>query len=79
MVSSAGWEMPVMYSSIIEEHQYVRDSCGVFDISHMGQVFVEGEGAAGWLKKMLTNDVADLTVGDAHHTYMLNEKKGSDR
>ncbi|MDA7933609.1 glycine cleavage system aminomethyltransferase GcvT [Akkermansiaceae bacterium] len=76
MVPFAGWEMPVMYSSIIEEHQYVRDSCGVFDISHMGQVFVEGEGAAAWLNKMLTNDVADLTVGNAHYTFMLNEKGG---
>lgn len=48
MVPFAGWEMLVMYSSIIEEHQYVRDACGVFEIFHMGQLFVEGDSAVGW-------------------------------
>lgn len=76
MVPFAGWEMPVMYSSIIEEHQFVRDACGVFDISHMGQVFVEGDGAVAWLNKMLTNDVSELEVGNAHYTFLLNEGGG---
>ena len=76
MVPFAGWEMPVMYSSIIEEHQFVRDACGVFDISHMGQVFVEGDGAVAWLNKMLTNDVSGLKVGDAHYTFLLNKGGG---
>eukprot|EP00095_Tigriopus_kingsejongensis_P009135 maker-scaffold5131_size4974-snap-gene-0.3 protein:Tk09135 transcript:maker-scaffold5131_size4974-snap-gene-0.3-mRNA-1 annotation:"glycine cleavage system protein t" len=76
MVPFAGWEMPVMYSSIIDEHQSVRDHCGVFDISHMGQVFVSGSHAAEWLNAMLTNDVAELTEGSAHYTFMLNENGG---
>jgi aminomethyltransferase len=76
MVPFAGWEMPVMYSSIIEEHQFVRDACGVFDISHMGQVFIEGDGAVAWLNKMLTNDVSGLEVGNAHYTFLLNKGGG---
>ncbi|MEN8782999.1 MAG: glycine cleavage system aminomethyltransferase GcvT [Akkermansiaceae bacterium] len=76
MVPFAGWEMPVMYSSIIEEHQCVRDACGIFDISYMGQLFVEGDGAVGWLNQMLTNNVADLEVGNAHYTFLLNENGG---
>jgi aminomethyltransferase len=76
MVPFAGWEMPVMYSSIINEHKAVREACGVFDISHMGQVFVTGEGSQAWLNGLLTNDVSKLDDGQAHYTFMLNEKGG---
>ena len=72
MVPLAGWEMPSMYSSIFEEHQAVRDACGVFDISHMGQIFAEGNGATAWLNKMLTNDVATLDVGNAHYLSLIH-------
>lgn len=72
----AGWEMPVMYSSIIEEHRAVREGCGVFDISHMGQVFVSGDKAGEWLNGLLTNDVASLEDGMAHYTFLLNEQGG---
>ncbi len=76
MVSFAGWEMPVMYDSIIEEHRAVREACGVFDISHMGQVFASGEGVEEWLEGLLTNEVAALEPGNAHYTFMLNEEGG---
>ena len=76
MVPFAGWEMPVMYSSIIEEHKAVRENCGVFDISHMGQVFVSGKEAEGWLNGLLTNDVAALEDGQAHYTFLLNDAGG---
>ncbi len=76
MVSFAGWEMPVMYSSIMEEHQAVRSKVGVFDISHMGQIFVSGEKAQRWLNVLLTNDVSALEVSEAHYTFLLNEGGG---
>lgn len=76
MVPFAGWEMPVMYDSIISEHQAVRASCGVFDISHMGQFFVRGKGSCEWLNGMLTNDVKTLGKGEAHYTFLLNESGG---
>ena len=76
MVPFAGWEMPVMYSSIIDEHKAVREGCGVFDISHMGQVFVNGEGAGEWLNSLLTNDVEKLEDGQAQYTFLLNEQGG---
>lgn len=76
MVPFAGWEMPVMYSSIIDEHKAVREKCGVFDISHMGQLFVSGKEAEEWLNSLLTNDVASLDDGQAHYTFLLNEEGG---
>ncbi|MGE9267319.1 MAG: glycine cleavage system aminomethyltransferase GcvT [Verrucomicrobiales bacterium] len=76
MVPFAGWEMPVMYESIMVEHQAVRESAGVFDISHMGQIFVEGSGAEGFLEKMLTNEVGQLADGQAQYTFLLNEEGG---
>lgn len=68
--------MPVMYDSIIDEHRAVRESCGVFDISHMGQVFASGANVVSWLEGLLTNEVAALEPGNAHYTFMLNEQGG---
>lgn len=76
MVPFAGWEMPVMYQSILEEHRAVREEVGQFDISHMGQLFVEGEGAEAWLNGLLTNDVAALENGQGQYTFLLNESGG---
>lgn len=76
MVPFAGWNMPVQYTSNMDEHQAVREAVGVFDISHMGQFFLQGEGAEDWLNGMLTNDVKKLAVGDAQYTIMLNEQGG---
>ena len=82
MVPFAGWLMPVQYTSIVEEHQAVRNNVGVFDISHMGQFIVEanqpgGDNAAStWLNRMLTNDVDKLDVGMGQYTFLLNDRGG---
>ena len=65
-----------MYDSIINEHKAVRESSGVFDISHMGQLFVSGGNASKWLEGLLTNEVATLEPGNAHYTFLLNEAGG---
>ena len=57
MVPFAGWNMPVQYTGILDEHKAVRETCGIFDISHMGQFTVAGGSAAAWLNSMLTNDI----------------------
>ena len=76
MVPFAGWLMPVQYTSIVEEHQTVRTNLGMFDISHMGQLVVSGNGAREWLNTMLTNNLAKLEVGTGQYTFLLNERAG---
>ncbi len=76
LVSFAGWNMPVQYTSIIDEHTAVRTKCGIFDISHMGQFIVSGPNAAAWLNGLLTNDIAKLGIGQGQYTLMLNETGG---
>ena len=76
MVPFAGWLMPVQYASIVEEHQAVRNNIGIFDISHMGQLIVDGTGARQWLNAMLTNNVGKLDVGTGQYTFLLNERGG---
>ena len=68
--------MPVQYSSIVEEHQAVRNNVGMFDISHMGQLIVEGRGAREWLNAMLTNNIEKLDVGTGQYTFLLNDNGG---
>src|SRR6266480_3198085 len=76
MVPFAGWLMPVQYISIMEEHQAVRNNIGMFDISHMGQLIVDGSDARGWLNTMLTNNIEKLEVGQGQYTFLLNERGG---
>jgi aminomethyltransferase len=76
LVDFGGWHMPVQYSGILEEHKAVREAAGVFDISHMGEFFVEGPKAAEFLNKMLTNDIAKLGDGQGQYTLMLNQEGG---
>jgi aminomethyltransferase len=76
IVAFAGWLMPVQYTSIVEEHQAVRNNVGIFDISHMGQLIVEGSGAREWLNTMLTNNVDKLDVGTGQYTFLLNDHGG---
>ncbi len=71
-----GWLMPVHYTSMVEEHQAVRNNVGIFDISHMGQLIAEGSGAQAWLNTMLTNNVDKLDVGTGQYTFLLNERGG---
>jgi aminomethyltransferase len=74
IVPFAGYEMPVQYpAGITAEHRAVREACGVFDVSHMGEFIVEGPQAAEFVSYVTTNDVAKLTVGQAHYSTILNE------
>ena len=76
MVPFAGWEMPVQYDGVIPEHRAVRTDCGVFDVSHMGELEVEGMHAFDLLQSTLSNDVSRLEVGDAQYTLLTNERGG---
>jgi aminomethyltransferase len=68
MVPFGGWEMPVEYSGLIDEHMAVRTAAGLFDVSHMGQFEVEGEGALAFLQRTTSNDVAKLADGQAQYS-----------
>src|SRR3954465_15053241 len=76
MVPFAGWEMPVQYDGVIPEHLAVRTDCGVFDVSHMGELEVEGPRAAELLQSLLSNDVERLEDGQAQYTLLTNETGG---
>ncbi len=76
LVSFAGWNMPVQYSSIIDEHTAVRTKVGIFDISHMGQFLVSGPTAEAWLNRMFTNNISRLAPGQGQYTLMLNDNGG---
>lgn len=76
MVPFAGFEMPVQYSSILEEHRAVRNSVGVFDVSHMGEIEVSGPDALSTLQKVTINDVAKLFPGRIHYSAMCYEHGG---
>ena len=76
MVPFAGWEMPVQYEGVIPEHRAVRSDCGAFDVSHMGQLHVDGPAAQAFLQKMLSNDVDRIGDGEAQYTLLTNERGG---
>ncbi|MGG3892929.1 glycine cleavage system aminomethyltransferase GcvT [Geobacillus stearothermophilus] len=76
-VEFGGWEMPVQFSSIKEEHEAVRTRAGLFDVSHMGEIAVRGRGSLAFLQKLMTNDVAKLRPGRAQYTLMCNEDGGT--
>ncbi len=72
----AGWEMPVQYAGIVEEHKTVREHAGVFDVSHMGRLYVSGAGAAAAIRRAVTYKVDQLSVGEAHYALLCNEDGG---
>jgi aminomethyltransferase len=76
LVPFAGFEMPVLYSNLIQEHLAVRQSVGVFDVSHMGEFRVEGPGALDLLQRVTTNDVAALTDGKVQYSCLTNDRGG---
>ena len=76
IVPFAGWEMPVQYSSIAEEHRAVRTTAGVFDVSHMGQLELDGDGAHEYLQARLSNDLDRVGPGKAQYTLLTNERGG---
>jgi aminomethyltransferase len=76
LIEFGGWEMPVYYSGIVAEHLAVRQAAGLFDISHMGEVFVRGPGAAAFLNYVLTNDVGRLRPGQGQYSLMCKPSGG---
>lgn len=77
LIEFGGWEMPVQYTSIMDEHLAVRKAAGIFDISHMGEVTVSGAAAAEFLNHVLTNNIRKLTPGQGQYTLLCNEHGGT--
>src|SRR5437764_7545139 len=73
LIEFGGWEMPVQYSSIMDEHLAVRRAAGLFDISHMGELLFSGPGALPLLNHLLTNDLRKLAIGQGQYTLLCNE------
>jgi aminomethyltransferase len=76
LIEFGGWEMPVQYTSIVDEHLAVRQAAGLFDISHMGELSISGPAAEALLNRTLTNDLRKLSVGQGQYTLMCNERGG---
>ncbi|WP_430785306.1 glycine cleavage system aminomethyltransferase GcvT [Virgibacillus flavescens] len=76
-VDFGGWDLPVQFSGIKHEHEVTRTKAGLFDVSHMGEIIVEGEGSLDFLQRLLTNDVSKLTPKRAQYTIMCYENGGT--
>jgi aminomethyltransferase len=76
MVPFAGWDMPVQYEGVIQEHRAVREDAGAFDVSHMGELEVDGPRAPELLQGLLSNDLGRIEPGDAQYTLLTNERGG---
>jgi len=76
MIDFGGWQMPVQYSGIIDEHKAVRNKAGIFDVSHMGEILISGKEALDLVQKIITNDASKLTNGDVLYTPMCYQDGG---
>ncbi len=76
MVEFAGWEMPVQYTGIIEEHLAVRQRAGLFDVSHMGEIEIHGPDAEDFCQRLTANDVAHMKISQAQYNLLLNDRGG---
>src|SRR4051812_43839717 len=76
LVPFAGWEMPVQYTSVKDEHLAVRSEAGVFDVSHMGQIETSGPQATELLQRLVSNDVETVPVGGAQYALLCREDGG---
>src|SRR5258706_9658400 len=77
MVDFGGWDLPQQYTSIRDEHFAVRQAAGLFDVSHMGRLVIDGAGAEAFLQGVVTNDVALVEPGHAIYSQMCNEDGGT--
>ena len=77
MVPFAGWIMPVQYSDIMKEHMAVRENCGIFDVSHMGEILLQGKDSLSWLNGLLTNDFTNMSCGRVRYSPMCYENGGT--
>jgi aminomethyltransferase len=73
MVDFAGWSMPVQYASIVDEHLATRQASGLFDVSHMGRLSIDGPGSQAWLESLLTRRVSDMTPGQCRYTLVTSD------
>src|SRR2546422_404363 len=76
LIDFGGWELPVQYSGVMDEHEACSSAVGLFDVSHMGEVHVEGADAEDFLNYLVSNNVAKIAVGQAQYTLMCNENGG---
>ena len=76
LIDFGGWELPVQYTGVMDEHLTCRAKAGLFDVSHMGEIHVQGQSAESFLNSLVTNQVAKLTVGQAQYTVMCHESGG---
>ena len=77
MIGFGGWDMPVQYAGIVEEHRAVRSAVGLFDVSHMGEFEFRGPDAVGALQRLTTNDVGALEVGQVQYSSSARRTAGS--
>jgi len=76
MIDFYGWEMPIQYSGIIDEHKNVRENVGLFDVSHMGRFRIKGDGAEQQIQNLITNDISKINDNQAIYSPMCNESGG---
>src|SRR5688500_16824049 len=76
LVEFAGWEMPILYRGIVDEHEQTRRSGSIFDVSHMGRLQFTGKDAERFLDHVLTRNVAKMTVGQSRYSLVCNESGG---
>jgi aminomethyltransferase len=76
IVNFAGFKMPIMYTSIVEEHLAVRNAVGIFDVSHMGRMWIQGKDSEKFLNSLVPRDLSKTAIGRASYTFMLNEQGG---
>src|ERR1700734_568342 len=76
LIDFGGWELPVQYSGVMDEHLACRSAAGLFDVSHMGEVLVEGKDAEAFLNYLVTNNVSKLSVNQAQYTVMCHPNGG---
>jgi aminomethyltransferase len=76
LVEFAGWEMPVQYAGVRDEHMAVREDVGVFDVSHMGEIETAGPDALPLLQRLLSNDVSKISIGGAQYSVLCREDGG---
>jgi aminomethyltransferase len=76
-IDFGGWELPVQFSNIKEEHEAVRTKAGLFDVSHMGEITVKGPGSLSYLQKMMTNDISKIKIGAAQYNAMCYDNGGT--
>src|SRR5438067_12156007 len=77
LVDFAGWEMPLLYRGIVEEHEQTRRAASLFDVSHMGRLHFTGKDATAFLNRVLTRDISQQKVGQSRYSLVCNESGGT--